>query len=70
MVKYTGVRTVKATFYTDYERTKVETITTRFTGVGETIDKTRKSINEKVKRYTSNTYVIEVTPISEHFETI
>ena len=70
MVNYIGTRKVNATFYTDYERTKIETITTSFTGVGETIDKTRKSINEKVKRYTNSTYVIEVTPISEYFETI
>lgn len=70
MVNYIGTRKVNATFYTDYERTKIETITTHFTGVGETIDKTRKSINEKVKRYTNSTYVIEVTPISEYFETI
>lgn len=64
---YVAERKVNATVFTDVEKTIERVITVTFTTCDYTVDGCRKTLNKKMKEYSANPFVKEVTPVSEHF---
>ena len=67
---YKGTRKIEATFYADVNKTEVRTMTQTFVTCAYTIDKCRENLTKQVKRYADNPFIVKVTPMSEHFETV
>ena len=65
---YTVVKKVMVTLYANYEKTELQIMPQTFRTCGETINDARKNVNQKIKEYANNPYVVEVKPIYEHFE--
>ena len=68
MMGYTGVRKVNATVYADLTKTDTRVVTVGFKAYAKTIDEVREILTRQMERYADNPFVVEVKPISEHFE--
>ena len=64
---YVAERKVNAKVYEDVLKTTEKNVTITFKTCGYTVDECRKALNKKMKEYSANPFVKEVTPISEYF---